>query len=117
MLLRSEKKQGREVYLYDPIGSDKEGNEINLLDIMESYDEDITEKLEMKENEKKLYEYVNDVLTDREKEIVSLRYGLYGGKEVTQREIADKLEISRSYVSRIEKKALKKLRDNFKDVY
>lgn len=115
MLLRVEKKQGREVYLYDPIGADKEGNEINLLDIMESYDVDIVESLEFEENARKLYDFIKDVLTEREREIVALRYGLYGGHEVTQREIADKLDISRSYVSRIEKKALKKLRDNFEN--
>lgn len=97
MLLRSEKKQGKEVYLYDPIGADKEGNEINLLDIMESYDDDITEVMEFKENSRKLYDFLNKALTTREKEIVALRYGLFGGREVTQREIADKLDISRSY--------------------
>lgn len=113
MMLRNGKKQSREVYLYEPIGSDKEGNEINLLDIIESMDEDIVDVMELKSNVKKLYSFVDSALTDREKEIIEMRYGLNGHKEFTQREIADKLGISRSYVSRIEKKALKKLRDQF----
>ena len=115
MMLRSGKKQSKEVYLYEPIGSDKEGNEINLLDVIESTDEDIIDVFELKENVKKLYDFINTSLTDREKEIILLRYGLHGTKEITQREIADQLGISRSYVSRIEKKALKKLRERFEN--
>lgn len=110
MLLRSNKKQSKEVYLYEPIGADKEGNELNLLDILESEDEDVVETMELQENIGKLYQYMQQVLTEREKKIIYLRYGLYGGKEITQREIADYFGISRSYVSRIEKKALKKLK-------
>lgn len=110
MMLRNGKKQSKDVYLYEPIGADKEGNEINLLDIIESVDEDVVEAMELAENVKKLYVYLNEVLSEREKQIIVLRYGLYGNHEVTQREIADMLGISRSYVSRIEKKALKKLR-------
>ena len=110
MMLRNGKKQSKDVYLYEPIGADKEGNEINLLGIIESVDEDVVEAMELAENVKKLYVYLNDVLSEREKQIIVLRYGLYGNHEVTQREIADMLGISRSYVSRIEKKALKKLR-------
>ncbi|WP_455717385.1 RNA polymerase sporulation sigma factor SigK [Anaerosporobacter sp.] len=113
MMLRSGKKQSKEVYLYEPIGADKEGNEINLLDIIESVDEDIVDTLETRENIVKLNQFVQKLLTDREKEIIVLRYGLEGGEEVTQREIAVRLGISRSYVSRIEKKALKKLRERF----
>lgn len=115
MMLRSGKKRSKEVYLYEPIGSDKEGNEINLLDVIESTDEDIVDVFELKENVKKLYDFINFSLTDREKEIILLRYGLHGTKEITQREIADQLGISRSYVSRIEKKALKKLRERFEE--
>lgn len=115
MMLRSGKKQSKEVYLYEPIGSDKEGNEINLLDVIESTDEDIIDVFELKENVKKLYDFINTSLTEREKEIILLRYGLHGTKEITQREIADQLGISRSYVSRIEKKALKKLRERFEN--
>lgn len=113
MLLRSKKKSSREVSLYEPIGTDKEGNEISLLDIIEHDQEDITEQMELYENTKKLAGLIGKVLTDREKEIICLRYGLWGGREVTQREIGDALHISRSYVSRIEKKALLKLRDGF----
>ncbi len=110
MLFRSSKKQSREVYLYDPIGADKEGNTIRLLDICVTEDEDIVEQMERNFYLSKLKEYIDKVLNEREKEIITMRYGLNGGEEITQREIAEKLNISRSYVSRIEKKALKKLK-------
>ncbi len=110
MLMRSSKKQSKEVSLFDPVGSDKEGNTIQLLDICVAEEVDIVEQMEEQRQLKKLREYIDKVLTVREKEIILLRYGLEGGREVTQREIADKLNISRSYVSRIEKKALKKLK-------
>ena len=113
MMLRSNKRLNKEVYLYDPIGSDKEGNEINLLDIIEETDTDIVENIVLEEDIKKLYGVIGKVLTEREREIIFLRYGLVGKREVTQREIAKKLGISRSYVSRIEKKALKKLKECF----
>lgn len=113
MMLRSGKRQAKEVYLYEPIGSDKEGHEINLLDIIESSDTDIVDELELQGNVKKLYELVSKVLTKREKQIIEMRYGLNMQEEITQREIANKIGISRSYVSRIEKKALKKLRESF----
>lgn len=113
MMLRSGKKQSKEVYLYEPIGSDKEGNEINLLDVIESTDDDFIDMYELRENVKCLYNFIDNCLTDREKEIILLRYGLHGTREITQREIAERLNISRSYVSRIEKKALKKLRNRF----
>lgn len=113
MMLRSGKKQSREVYLYEPIGADKEGNEISLLDIIETVEFDVVEDMERKENIKKLYQFVETRLSPREKEIIQLRYGLGGRKEVTQRELASKLNISRSYVSRIEKKALEKLKKEF----
>lgn len=114
MMLRSNKKQSKEVYLYEPIGADREGNEINLLDIIESSDKDIVDNIELKENIGKLYELVNSILNEREKEIICMRYGLGYSQEITQREIANKLGISRSYVSRIEKKAIKKLSECFK---
>ncbi|ROR30630.1 RNA polymerase sigma-27/28 (RpsK/SigK) subunit [Mobilisporobacter senegalensis] len=114
MMLRTNKKQSKEVYLYEPIGADREGNEINLLDIIESSDKDIVDNIELKENIGKLYELVNSILTEREKEIICMRYGLGYAQEVTQREIANKLGISRSYVSRIEKKAIRKLSECFK---
>lgn len=109
MMLRSEKKTARDVYLYDSIGSDKEGNEINLIDIIEYLDEDVVEKMTMSENICKLKEAL-ELLSPREKEIIMMRYGLEGKKEKTQREIAQRYGISRSYVSRIEKKALEKMR-------
>ncbi len=113
MMLRSGKRLAKEVYLYDPIGSDREGNEINLLDIIEEAEIDIIENIVLEDDIKKLYHIIGKVLTEREREIICLRYGLSNHKEVTQREIAGKLGISRSYVSRIEKKALKKLRECF----
>ena len=115
MLLRSRKKNAREVSLYEPIGTDKEGNEINLLDIIEQEQTDVVEQLDLKENTKKLQCLLNEVLNDREREIIFLRYGLLTGKEVTQREIGEALHISRSYVSRIEKRALLKLREGFEN--
>lgn len=110
MLMRSSRKQSREVSLFDPIGSDKEGNTIQLLDVCVAEEVDIIGQMEEQQNLSKLQNYIDKVLTKREREIIALRYGLSGGREVTQREIADKLNISRSYVSRIEKKALKKLK-------
>ncbi len=112
MLLRSKKKTSKEVSLYEPIGTDKEGNEINLLDIIESEQVDVIDKMELGSNIKKLGTILQ-MLDEREKEIIYLRYGLATGKEVTQREIGQMLGISRSYVSRIEKKALHKLRTGF----
>jgi len=113
MLLRAKKKTAKEVSLYEPIGIDKEGNEINLLDIIEQEQTDILDRMEIYDNTKRLSGLFDEVLTDREKEIIFLRYGLISGREVTQREIGEMLQISRSYVSRIEKKALRKLRDGF----
>lgn len=111
MNFRSEKKQARDVYLNEPIGADKEGNEIALIDIIESVDDDVTEKIVLIENIKLLRENLDKVLTKREREIIYKRYGIpEGEKEYTQREIADEMGISRSYVSRIEKRALEKLR-------
>ena len=112
MLLRSKKKTSKEVSLYEPIGTDKEGNEINLLDIIESEQIDVIDRMEMAGNLKKLGRILLN-LEEREKEIIFLRYGLATGKEVTQREIGEMLGISRSYVSRIEKRALNKLRKGF----
>ena len=110
MLMRSSKKQSREVSLFDPIGADKEGNTIQLMDVCIAEEVDIIGQMEEQQNLSRLQNYIDKVLTKREREIIILRYGLYGGREITQREIADRFQISRSYVSRIEKKALKKLR-------
>ena len=113
MLFRAKKKSSKEVSLYEPIGTDKEGNEISLLDIMEQKQMDAVEQLQLRENLMKLEELLGTVLSDREREILLLRYGLCGKKERSQREIGQSLGISRSYVSRIEKKALLKLKNGF----
>ena len=111
MMFRSGRKQAREVSLSDPIGSDHDGNEITLLDIIETEDEAVEDRLYLESSKKQLHCYLFHALNDREREILLYRYGLYGYPERTQREIADELNISRSYVSRIEKKALAKLRE------
>ena len=99
--------------MYEPIGTDAEGNEISLLDIIESEQVDVVEEMCKDERLKKLGMLVRTSLTPREQEIIYMRYGLLGGNEMTQREVGIALGISRSYVSRIEKKALKKLRESF----
>ncbi|MGV3024642.1 RNA polymerase sporulation sigma factor SigK [Clostridium thermobutyricum] len=109
MLFRNNKKQKGEVYLQDPIGVDKEGNEICLIDVLSSEKDLVLEKVESNLEIKALYSKMEDSLTKRERDIIIMRYGLRDGKCKTQREIAALLNISRSYVSRIEKKALKKL--------
>ena len=98
MMLRSERKQAREVSLYDPIGTDKEGNEINLLDIIESEEIDVVEQMSLNSNIQKLYRNMDAVLIGRERKIICLRYGLGTAQPVTQKEIARQLGISRSYV-------------------
>ena len=113
MMLRAKKKSSREVSLYEPIGTDKEGNEINLLDIIEQQQTDIVEEMELCENIKKMFCYLEECLTERERNIINMRYGLTTGEEITQCEIGEQMGISRSYVSRIEKKALEKLRQKF----
>ena len=110
MLFRNNKKQKSETFLQDPIGVDKEGNEISLIDVLSSEKDSVIDKVEMKLQIKALYNKINSALTEREGEILKMRYGLKDGKCKTQREIAGMLGISRSYVSRIEKKALKKLK-------
>lgn len=109
MTIRSSKKQKNEVSLQDPIGIDKEGNEITLIDVISSDKESILDEVDFKIHVKKLYDNMKKVLKDREQIVLELRYGLINGDEMTQREIAKILGISRSYVSRIEKKAIKKL--------
>ena len=110
MLFRNNKKQKSETFLQDPIGVDKEGNEISLNDVLSSEKDSVIDKVEMKLQINALYNKMNSALTEREGEILKMRYGLKDGKCKTQREIAGMLGISRSYVSRIEKKALKKLK-------
>ena len=110
MMLRQERKCSREFSLYEPIGTDKEGNEINLLDIVEYDDKEISDHIILEDTILQLYNAIQKVLDPRELEVLSLRYGLFGNEAKTQREVAASLQISRSYVSRIEKKALLKLR-------
>lgn len=113
MLFRNNKKTKGEVYLQDPIGVDKEGNEICLIDVLSSEEDSVVDAVENNLQVKSLYCKMNNALTKREKEILEMRYGLLDGEIKTQREIALILGISRSYVSRIEKKALKKLFKEF----
>ena len=100
--------------LSDSIDTDKDGNSISLMDIL-STDEDMFEDLSSRETRSRLTRYLTQCLTEREAEILAMRYGLGGGAPLTQREAAAKLGISRSYVSRIEKKALQKLRKRFEE--
>ena len=113
MYLRGKKKSPKEVSLYEPIGTDREGNEIQLFDVIEMNEEDVYRRLERKEDVIRLYQQVESVLSQRERMVLKLRYGLYNEEEYTQREIAAMLGISRSYVSRIEKSAIEKLRNFF----
>lgn len=113
MLIRNNKKTKGEIYLQDPIGIDKEGNEISLLDVLSSEEDSVIEIVENRIQVKKLYKEIDVCLKGRERVIILLRYGLNGEQPKTQREIAKILGISRSYVSRIEKRALKKLYKQF----
>lgn len=113
MVLRAKKKTAKEISLYEPIGTDQEGNEIQLYDILEATDRSVHEKIELKDHIHLLYTQIESILTERERLVLKMRYGLYNETAYTQREIADLLNISRSYVSRIEKGAIKKLRDYF----
>lgn len=115
MMFRSEKKRSKEVSLNEPLGTDKEGNKICFQDITFSEDEDVVARLQNNADIAKLNKVFNSVLSDREKEILIYRYGLYGRRERTQRELADEYGISRSYVSRIEKRALERLRGAFRE--
>ena len=109
MHLRATRKNKAELLLHDPIGADKEGNEITLIDVLGSEADEVALKVEGMLEEKKLVEKVEDTLTCREKKVIEMRYGLKDGIRRTQREISRYLGISRSYVSRIEKRALTKL--------
>lgn len=115
MHLRNRKKAAREVSIYEPIGTDKEGNQINFMDIIESEEPDVIECMDKNGKISQLQKLLPKILTSREREIIILRYGLLDDKPVTQKQIAGRLGISRSYVSRIEKKALSKLREKFEE--
>ena len=112
MHLRSLKKTRKDISLNDPIGQDKEGNEISLIDVLKSKNKDIVDEISLNMEKRRIYEYLH-ILDEREKEVVIARFGLDNHKELTQREIAKKLNISRSYVSRIEKGALMELFNEF----
>lgn len=114
MCLRSEKKLVNEVSLTEPIGFDFEGNEISLMDVLTNDEENVFNEVNLKINTKKLYDAIETGLTKREKQIIKMRYGILGESQRTQKEIAKLLDISRSYVSRIEKKAIGKLEKFFK---
>ncbi len=109
MALRANKKRQNEVLLQDPVGKDKDGREITLIDKLSDDGENVFEEVDMKLQIKSLYRNMRYILTPREKKIIELRYGLAGGDVYTQHDIAKMLDISRSYVSRIEKKAIGKL--------
>lgn len=115
MYFRRKKKNAQDVYISDPIDTDGEGNSLTLMDILAD-ERSIYESIEAKFNCEQLYRLMNTCLDDREREILYLRYGLGGTRSYTQREVASRLGISRSYISRIEKKALEKLKSKFDSV-
>ncbi len=112
MHFRSAKKSAQDVSLSETIDTDKDGNQLTLLDIL-AVEDDILDNLDRKLNTQKLGQYIKDELTEREQRVIIMRYGLDGSKPVTQKDIAKLMNISRSYVSRIETKALKKLRKRY----
>ena len=113
MVIRSNKKSNLDISLEEPIGTDSEGNEISYLDIINCFDDDVIDTIELKNYIEKLYKSIESTLTKREKMILVLRYGLYNSEVKTQSEIAKMRDISRAYVSRIEKKAVNKLKTAF----
>lgn len=115
MMFRNNKKTQQEISLSESVDSDKDGNNLVLMDVI-AVDDDIVERIDTKFKSEKLQQYINEELDEREKTVIELRYGLNGHKEKTQREIAAMLNISRSYISRIETKALKKLRQRYDKV-
>lgn len=116
MLLRAGKKRAKEVSLFEPIGTDKDGETVSLVDVIEMENPKTIDQLILHQDIKELYQAFDQKLTENEKQVISMRYGLFKGKEHTQREVAGVLGISRSYVSRIEKKAIGKLREEFEKI-
>ena len=116
MLLRAGKKRAKEVSLFEPIGTDKDGETVSMLDVIEMENPKTIDQLILDQDIKELYQAFDQKLTENEKQVISMRYGLFKGKEHTQREVAGVLGISRSYVSRIEKKAIGKLREEFEKI-
>lgn len=112
MHFRNRRKSAQDIYISDPIDTDKDGNSLTLTDIMAD-DQNIFDDIELKMRAEQLHRYICELLNERERQIITLRYGLGGTVPLTQREVADKLDISRSYVSRIEKKAVQTLRARF----
>lgn len=112
MLFRAGKKFSKEVSIYEPIGTDKDGENVSLIDVLETDGKEALEQVIFNQDVKQLYE-AYEKLQDTEKTVIRMRYGLFGSKEYTQREIAEVLGISRSYVSRIQKKAIEKMREEF----
>ena len=115
MYLRSTKKLGAEVYLEDTIGKDKDDNTVTLQEVLENNDKNIEDEVDLKFKVKRLYQKIKEVLKEREKTIIELRFGLNGEKPRTQKQIAKMMGISRSYVSRIETKAIGKLAEEFRE--
>ena len=116
MLLRAGKKRAKEVSLFEPIGTDKDGETVSLVDVIEMENPKTIDQLILDQDIKELYQAFDQKLTENEKQVISMRYGLFKGKEHTQREVAGVLGISRSCVSRIEKKAIGKLREEFEKI-
>ncbi|MBR5268808.1 MAG: RNA polymerase sporulation sigma factor SigK [Lachnospiraceae bacterium] len=111
MLFRAGKKYSKEVSIYEPIGTDKDGETVSLMDVLELEGKEALEQVILNQDIKNLYQSIEENLNSTEKTVIRMRYGLFDSREYTQREVADTLGISRSYVSRIEKRALEKLRD------
>ena len=111
MMLRAGRKRARDVSLYDTIGTDKDGETVSLMDVLEADEIQALDTIIMEQDVKELYQTYETCLKDTEKQVIRMRYGLFGSREHTQREVAAVLGISRSYVSRIEKRAVEKLRE------
>ncbi len=112
MHFRNKKKSAQDVYISDPIDTDKDGNSLTLMDVM-SEEDNIVDCIDLHIKSEQLYQFIGTALDERERQIIVMRYGLGGNRPLTQREVAKKLSISRSYVSRIEKKAISVLRGRF----
>ena len=110
MMFRTGKKFSREVSIYDPIGADKDGETVSLLDVLEATDREVLETVIIKQDVRCLYEAYRENLTEMEQTVIRMRYGLFGTKEHTQKEVADILGISQSYISRLEKRIIERLR-------
>lgn len=117
MMFRAGKKYSREVSIYEPIGSDKDGENVNLIDVLEAEGKEVLDQVILEQDIQRLYLAYEQNLNEIEKTVIRMRYGLFESKDYTQREIAGVLGISRSYVSRIEKKAIEKMRSGFLEFY